>query len=136
VAGSFADDDIARVRHSLAAASSLPPPTSSGNKLQPSGETSEVNRVLKSESRGGNDCDDCKDPIAFAICADFSYAKQRSFEKHEGIKVNNPPLLLNHYNSRVGLHPPSPPVREFCECGRYAFASVDDFIANYNYFNE
>ena len=91
MAGSFSDDEIARVRHSLAAASSLPPPTSSGNKLQPSGEISEVTPVLKSESRGGNNCDDGKDPIAFGICPDFSYARQRYYEKHEGLKVNNPP---------------------------------------------
>jgi hypothetical protein len=80
---SMSEADIERLRAAVMASAS---PSSSSAK----NGANAVGKCGKGEN-SRDACGDGKDPIAYSIAPDISYAKQLYSERHEGLKVAPPP---------------------------------------------
>jgi hypothetical protein len=78
----MSDVDIERVRAALASASPSLSLAKNGANAEGKSGKGEISRDA---------CGDGKDPIAYGIAPDISYAKQLYSERHEGLKVPPPP---------------------------------------------
>jgi len=74
--------DIELVRAALASASPSSSSAKNGANAEGKSGKGEISRDA---------CGDGKDPIAYGIAPDISYAKQLYAERHEGLKVAPPP---------------------------------------------